>query len=108
MRRDQVHRLQHGVWPPGWAEIAAKAPAEGRPEGAAVPMHQSRKAHHPARPLHSPWRAMPSEPSKPASRRGDKGTGGARDCHRATMVKDITRSPAPLRPWQDSNLHLTD
>jgi hypothetical protein len=30
------------------------APAEGRPEGAAAPMHQSREAHHPARPLHSP------------------------------------------------------
>jgi len=30
------------------------APAEGRPESADAPMHQSREAHHPARPLHSP------------------------------------------------------
>jgi hypothetical protein len=32
------------------AEIAA----EGRPKGADAPMNQSREAHHPARPLHSP------------------------------------------------------
>ena len=30
------------------------ARTEGSPEGAAAPMHQSREAHHPARPLHSP------------------------------------------------------
>jgi hypothetical protein len=30
------------------------APAEGRPKGADAPMNQSREAHHPARPLHSP------------------------------------------------------
>jgi hypothetical protein len=30
------------------------APAEGRPKGADAPMHQSREAHHPARPLHPP------------------------------------------------------
>jgi hypothetical protein len=30
------------------------APTVGRPEGVDAPMHQSREAHHPARPLHSP------------------------------------------------------
>jgi hypothetical protein len=30
------------------------APTKGRPEGAAAPMNQSREAHHPAWPLHSP------------------------------------------------------
>jgi hypothetical protein len=34
------------------------APAEGRPKGADAPMHQSREAHHPARPLHSPEGAV--------------------------------------------------
>jgi hypothetical protein len=30
------------------------ARTEGPPKGADAPMHQSREAHHPARPLHSP------------------------------------------------------
>ena len=30
------------------------AQAEGLPKGADAPMNQSREAHHPARPLHSP------------------------------------------------------
>jgi hypothetical protein len=35
--------------------------AEGQPKGAAAPMNQSREAHHPARPLHSPEGAMASK-----------------------------------------------
>jgi hypothetical protein len=34
------------------------APAKGRAQGANAPMDQSREAHHPARPLHSPEGAM--------------------------------------------------
>jgi hypothetical protein len=36
------------------------APAEGRPKGAALPYNQSREAHHPARPHHSPSGHEPS------------------------------------------------
>jgi hypothetical protein len=32
------------------------APAEGRPEGADAPLHQSREAHLAARPFHAPTR----------------------------------------------------
>ena len=35
------------------------APANGRPKGADAPLHQSREAHHPARPLHSPEGRVP-------------------------------------------------
>jgi hypothetical protein len=31
-----------------------QAPAAGLPKGAGAPMHQSREAHHPARPHHAP------------------------------------------------------
>jgi hypothetical protein len=43
-------------WPPEAARTA------GPPKGAATPMHQSREAHHPARPLHSPEGAMTGTP----------------------------------------------
>jgi hypothetical protein len=41
------------------------APAAGRPKGPDAPMHQSREAHHAARPLHSPEEAM--SPAVPVS-----------------------------------------
>jgi hypothetical protein len=49
---------------PGWLGLPPKAaPAKGRPNGADAPMHQSREAHHPARPHHSPRGQLRGSPS---------------------------------------------
>jgi hypothetical protein len=45
----------HSTWQPGPAETAAEGGAGRRSAKiAAAPINQSREAHHPARPLHSP------------------------------------------------------
>jgi hypothetical protein len=45
----------HPMWQLGRLEIAAEGGAGRRPaQGADAPLHQSREAHHPERPLHSP------------------------------------------------------
>ena len=43
------------------------APAAGRPNGAAAPLHRSRQAHHTTRPLHSRERASHRESSSSSS-----------------------------------------
>jgi hypothetical protein len=49
----------HPMWQPGSAEIAAEGGADRRSaKDADRPINQSREAHHPARPLHSPEGAM--------------------------------------------------
>jgi hypothetical protein len=62
------------------------APAEGRPEGADAPINQSREAHHPARPLHSPEGAEFWQPA------GRMTAGACRETH-------LSDSPARLVPW---------
>jgi hypothetical protein len=49
----------HAQWQPGQGEMPPQAArAEGTPKNADAPMNQSREAHHPARPHHSPRGAM--------------------------------------------------
>ena len=51
----QCRLRYHAAWQPGQAKIAATGGADRRSaKNADRPMHQSREAHHPARPLHSP------------------------------------------------------
>jgi hypothetical protein len=80
MSRGQRHLLQHhhAEWQPGQAWIAAAGGADRTSaKNPAAPMNQSREAHYPAGPLHSP-EGHALQVSEPASRRGDEGAGGAR------------------------------
>ena len=61
-------------------------------------MHQSREAHHPARPLHSPRGVHDSEASEPASRRGSIGTVAAQGLPQSKhgqRLKPLTCAFAP-------------
>ena len=71
-------------------------------------MNQSREAHHPARPLHSPEGAMHSQALR-TRHQGVAPPVGAEGLPQSKHGHTLNAADLRfVRPWQDSNLQPTD